>query len=173
MKPYAAVAMLALAWVGAAHAQQTFEPRVPRGLPEMQIEPLREPRRDAPPAAAAPLPPRLIQNQRRGSRDADARHCLAAQNNKAVHRCAERYRHRKGGARVRKTSAKPAAAPAPVAIIRSEDSLKPGAPRASDAAKAADLVKPMDVTKPGGTPRPIESAAPAAPLRSGDVLKGK
>ena len=166
----AATAALAVLAGASVHAAQTFEPTIPKAIPESR--PVAPAGTLAPPAAppgslASPdttgAPPRLVQNIRRHQRDADARHCLQqAKTNKGIHRCAERYRPR--GARatsVKKASVKPpagnAAAPA-VEISRTPDVVKPGAPRPGDAAKAADLVKPMDVTRPGGTPRPADAA---------------
>ena len=187
------LAALAVSPAAAAHAQtpRSYEPTIPRIQPQPRFEPAvprpvpdrsLEPSGELTPPAAAPLPPRLIQNQRRAQRDADARHCLTATSNRAIHRCAERYRPRASRtARVRKASAKPPAAaavtdkapaaaaatvkapPPAVGITTKPDLAKPGAARPGDAAKAADLVKPMDVTKPSGTPRPVESGkAPEA-----------
>ncbi|HYH42650.1 MAG TPA: hypothetical protein VD867_11775 [Burkholderiales bacterium] len=149
---------------------QRYEPAVPRGVPEQRLDPAGELGQPA----RAPLPPRLAQNERRTQRDADARHCLTLTNNRAVHRCAERYRSRAARARaaaVKKASAKRGEAPAPVAIEASKapDVVKPGAPRPGDAAKAADLVKPMDVTKSSGTPRPVETAT--APAKTSEPPK--
>jgi hypothetical protein len=150
--------------------QQRFEPAVPRGLPDQRLEPAGELARPA----SAPVPPRLVQNARRAQRDADARHCLTLATNRAVHRCAERYRSRAAraarAASAKKASLKAPAAPAPIAVEASRpDVVKPGAPRPGDAAKAADLVKPMDVTRPSGTPRPLETSK--APPKASEPVK--
>ena len=196
-----ALAMTGVACAFSAHAQtprhyaptvpalqeQRFESAVPRGLADQRVEPSGE----LAPSTPAPVPPRLVQNERRAQSDADARHCLTAASNEAIHRCAERYRNRAArAATVRKASAKPPAAAtaaspptggarasattraAPEAVLQARppaapitttpDLAKPGgAPRPSDTAKAADLVKPIDVTKPAASPRPVDSSAKA------------
>lgn len=157
-------AMLAALTATSAYAQQRYDPAIPRGMTEQSVQPageLAKPER-------APLPPRLVQNERRHARDADARHCLdQATTNKAIHRCSLRYRsHASRAASVKRAAAKPAAPPPAPAIEISKppaDIVKPGAPRPGDAAKAADLVKPMDVTRPAAVPKAAESPKPAAP----------
>jgi len=171
MNPIGAIARLstlaALAVVASAPVYgqgRTYDPVIPRGIPDQRVEPAGE---LAQPVMAAPLPPRLIQNRTRAQNDADARHCLTATSNRDIHRCAERYLP--GSARaatVRRASAKAAAPKADsqpaIEISRSTEIVKPGGPRPGDVAKAAEIVKPMDVTKPSGTPRPVESAPKAA-----------
>ena len=162
MKRIGLIAMLAALTATSAYAQPRSDPAVPRGMTDQRVEPSGQ----LAPAPATPRPPRLIQNQRRSQRDADARHCLDRATNKGIHRCSLPYRsHASRAAGVKRASAKPpAAAPAPsIEISKPSGDMKPGAPRPGDAAKAADLVKPMDVTKPGAVPKPVESAkAPAA-----------
>lgn len=163
------IAVAALASAASAHAQQSFEPAVPRGLQEQRVQPSGELTQPA----ETPLPPRLVQNQARAQRDADARHCLQRSANKDIHRCAHPYLSREARQRVRSATAKSksttraASRPAQRAadVARPPEPVATGAPRASDAAKAADLVKPMDVTRPAGTPRPVE-AAKSAPATS-------
>lgn len=160
-------AVLAALTVTSAYAQQSYDPAIPRGLTDQRVEPSRE----LSPPPAAPVAPRLIQNQLRAQRDADARHCLdQATSNKGIHRCSLKYRSRASRATsVKRASAKPPAAPAAAKaeITRPPaDIVKPGAPRPGDAAKAADLVKPMDVTKPSAVPKAVESAKAPEPAKS-------
>lgn len=171
MNPIGAIARLctlaALAFVAAAPVYgqgRTYDPVIPRGIPDQRVEPAGE---LSQPATFAPVPPRLVQNRTRAQSDADARHCLSATSNKDIHRCAQRYLPRSArAATVRRASAK---APAPkvaskpaVEISRSTEIVKPGPPRPGDAAKAAEIVKPIDVTKPGGTARLVETPPKAA-----------
>ncbi len=170
MNPIGAIArfstLAALALVAAAPVYgqgRTYEPVIPRGIPDQRVEPAGE---LAQPAISAPVPPRLVQNRAKAQNDADARHCLTATSNRDIHRCAQRYLPASAGAAtVRRASAKApalkAAAQPAVEISRSTEIVKSGPPRPGDAAKAAEIVKPMDVTKPGGTPKPVESAPKA------------
>lgn len=162
------LAMLTALTATSAYAQQRYDPAIPRGMTEQPVQPSGE---LAQPARAR-LPPRLVQNERRHQREADARHCLdQATTNRQIHRCSLKYRsHASREAPVKRASAKSSAAPprAPaIEITRPPaDIVKPGAPRPGDAAKAADLVKPMDVTKPSAVSKaagPVKPAAPAAP----------
>lgn len=145
-----------------AYAQPRYDPAIPGGASEQRVEPSAEITRSAP----GPIPPRLVQNERRAQRDADARNCLTMSTNKDVHRCSLRYRSQASRAAVVKASAKRAAAPpsaASVDIARPADIATPGPARPADAAKAADLVKPMDVTKGGGAKAADATAKAAAP----------
>jgi len=163
-------AVLAALTVTSAYAQQRYDPAIPRGMTDQRVEPSKE----LAPAPAAPVPPRLIQNQLRAQRDADARHCLdQATTNRQIHRCSLKYRSRASRAvSVKKASAKPPAAAAKAEITKPPaDVVKPGAPRPGDAAKAADLVKPMDVTKPAAVPKPVESAKAPAPAKATPPVK--
>lgn len=152
----AGVSLLAVS----GHAQQRYDPAIPKGMSEQPIAPAVEPIQSAP----APIPPRLVQNAQRAQRDADARNCLTLSTNKEVHRCSLRYRSQAArAAAVRKASTKPAATPPAAASIefsRPAEVVKPGPVRPADAAKAADLVKPMDVTK-GGTAKAADTTAKA------------
>jgi hypothetical protein len=165
--PLLALAALAALSAGAASAQQRYDPAIPRGVPDQRLEPAGELGQPVGQPASAPIPPRLVQNNRRAQRDADARHCLTLATNREVHRCSLRYRPRGAPGAVVKARAKPSASkPAAAAGIEPDmpaNIVKPGAPRPGDTAKAQDLVKPMDVTKPGGVPKPIESTAKAEP----------
>ena len=157
-------AMLVALSATSAYAQQRYDPAIPRGMTEQSVQPAGELAKPE----SAPLPPRLVQNERRHARDADARHCLdQATNNKAIHRCSLKYRSRASrAASVKRAAAKPAAPPAAPAIEISKppaDIVKPGAPRPGDAAKAADLVKPVDVTKPSAVPKAAEAPKAAEP----------
>ena len=162
-------AMLAALTVTSAYAQKSFDPAIPRGITDQRVEPSRE----LSPAPAAPVPPRLIQNQLRAQRDADARHCLDMGNNKGIHRCSLTYRSRASrAASVKKASVKPPAAAAKAEVTKAPtDVVKPGAPRPGDAAKAADLVKPIDVTKPAAVPKPVESAKAPEPGKTASPVK--
>lgn len=161
------LAMLAALTVTSAYAQQRYDPAIPRGMTEQPVQPSGELAQPAP----APLPPRLVQNERRHQREADARHCLdQATTNRQIHRCSLKYRsHASREAPVKRASAKSSAAPPPApAIVITKppaDIVKPGAPRPGDAAKAADIIKPMDVTKPSAVSKAPEpaKAAPSAP----------
>ncbi len=146
---------------GAVSAQQSYDPVIPRGVPEQRVEPFGE----LTPPSPAPRPPRLVQNERRTQRDSDARHCLTLATNREVHRCSLRYRNRMARAAAVKTSAKASsakpitAAPAMIEPSKPAVVVKPGAPRPGDTAKAQEVVKPMDVTKPGGMAKSAESTA--------------
>jgi len=154
------LAALGVLCAASAHAQmQRYDPAIPKGVQEQRVEPSGELAKPAP----APIPPRLVQNQRRAQRDADARHCLTLATNKAVHRCSLKYRSRATKrAAVVKAKAKPASEKAAaIELSKPADVVKPGAPRPGDAAKAAEIVKPMDVTKSGGPSKPPASTAKA------------
>ena len=104
------LAVLAALCSASAHAQtQRYDPAIPRGVQQQNVQPAGE---LATPAPAA-VPPRLIQNRPRGARDADARHCLDRATNKAVHRCSLPYLPRVAKRRAAlKTKAKAPAEPA-------------------------------------------------------------
>jgi hypothetical protein len=160
-------AMLAALTATSAYAQQRYDPAIPRGMTEQPVQPSGELAKPEP----APQPPRLVQNERRAQRDADARHCLEqATSNKGIHRCSLKYRsHASRAASVKRAASKSAAAPPPAPAASIEmtkpraDIVKPGAPKPGDAAKAADLVKPVDVTKPAAVPKAAESPKAAEP----------
>ena len=157
-------AMLAALTATSAYAQQRYDPAIPRGMTEQPVQPAGELAKPEP----GPLPPRLVQNERRHARDADARHCLdQATNNKGIHRCSLKYRSSASrAASVKRAAAKPAAPPPAPAIEITKppaDIVKPGAPRPGDAAKAADLVKPVDVSKPSAVPKAAEASKAAEP----------
>jgi hypothetical protein len=107
---------------GAASAQQSYEPMIPRGVPEQRVEPFAE---LAPPS---PRPPRLVQNEQRTQRDSDARHCLTLATNKEVHRCSLRYRNREARAAAVKASAKSSSAKPLAAAPAKAEPAKPVAP---------------------------------------------
>lgn len=158
--PAVVMTLLGLMCAAGAYAQtQRYDPATPSGVPQQRVDPAGELAQPA----AAPRPPRLIQNQRRSRRDADARHCLALSANKAVHRCSLPYRSR-ATKRAAATRAKSkAASQQPISREASKPAsvVKRAPPRPGDTAKAAELVKPMDVTRPGGTPTPVAPASPA------------
>ena len=83
------LAMLAALSATSAYAQQRYDPAIPRGMTEQQVQPVGRARK----ARARTLPPRLVQNQQRHQREADARHCLdQATTNRQIHRCSLKYR---------------------------------------------------------------------------------
>src|SRR5687768_326195 len=124
-------AMLAALTATSAYAQPRYDPAIPRGMTEQSVQPAGELTKPEP----GPLPPRLVQNERRHARDADARHCLEqATTNKGIHRCSLKSRsHAAGRGSVKRAAAKPAAAPPPAPAIEISrppaDVVKPGAPK--------------------------------------------
>ena len=165
----ATLAVLALA-PALAHAAQMVDPVVPSALPESSLPP--------PTELGGAVPPRLRQNEMRGMRDADARHCLDLPTNRQVHRCAERYRSRV--ARARAASVKAAAAApkgAETAVVA--PAAKPAEmARPSDAPKGTIMIKPMESSKATPSPAPAPAAPPQAapkaaqaPPKTTDVIK--
>ena len=113
---------------------QTFEPAIPKGLPESRVEPSGEL------PESAPVPPRLEMNAMRAQSDADARQCLEMASNVQIHRCAERYRSRAA----RATATRIARTPTPVGSSGSQQTSE-----AAEAARSAD-------TKPSITAKTTE-----------------
>lgn len=170
MKHIGLIAVVAALAAASAHAQQQYEPAVPRGLQESRVEPsgeLAQPQGFAPqsfePRTVQPrnVAPQLVMSPRHHT-DSDARQCLQFTSNIQVHRCAERYRARGAAASVTKASVK-----------RSNTVARADRAKASDVAKrdtsqAAEPAKPVDM-KSAAAPA---TTAPAAPMaKSADVGK--
>jgi hypothetical protein len=161
-------AMLAALTVPSAYAATRFDPAIPSGVVDQQVQPAGELAKPE----AAPRPPRLVQNEKRHAHDADARACLdQATTNKAIHRCSLKYRSHAShdAAPVKKASARPKAAPeaapaAPIAEMTKPPTAagKAAPPKPADTAKAAELVKPVDVTKAAAVPKTADTAKPEA-----------
>lgn len=143
------IAVVAALAAASAFAQQTFEPAVPKGIPDSRVEPSGELK---PPAAPQPAAPQLVMNRARAQSDADARQCLQLASNKQIHRCAERYLPREARARI--TKAKVAKSADPIRAADRAKSVDLGKP---DMSRAADPAKPVDMAKPAATP-PAKSA---------------
>lgn len=162
----------ALAAASALAQPQTFEPAVPKGLPESRVEPSGELR--------PPAPPQLVMNRARGNSDADARQCLQLTSNKQIHRCAERYRSHASRAGVTKAKIAKSADPIRAADrARSVDLAKPDMSKAADPAKTV-AGRPVDMAKPATTPaaksadagKSAPAASPPAPPKWTDTAKG-
>jgi hypothetical protein len=150
-------AFLAAFAAAAAHAQQTFEPAVPRGLSDTTVQPSGElgPSQQTQTfTRSEDSVPQLVMLSPRHAHDADARQCLRLANNRQIHRCAERYRPHIAQAELTKTKA-----PATAAGGGVERGYK------ADLSKAAEPAKPIEgklVTPAAAAPPAKAAQAPAA-----------
>jgi hypothetical protein len=191
MKRIQSIAAVALLAAVSAYAQ-TYNPAVPRGLPDSASPQSRELAQPGPgPAGPAvqtvdPAVPRLVMDRRRGHNDADARRCLQLGSNRQIHQCAHRYLPREARARITQAkaakSARSAKAPATAAspIVRSKTTADLGK---ADLSKAGSPAKPVETAKvvppaapsPSGADKPSATPRPAAPSatveKSGDKPK--
>lgn len=160
MNRFGVVAALVMLCATPLYAATIVEPAIPQGLPDSTSP--------APVELQPNTPPRPPQNQLHAIHDKDVRFCLELPTDRAIHRCAERYRphfmHAK--AAVKKTAgpasaastAPPTPAPAPIAntiVIPprpeatkgAETTKAPGPPKTSDVIKAIEKAAPKEPTK--------------------------
>ena len=158
MKRMAWILAFAAATTASAHAQQIYEPSVPRGLSESRVEPsgtLAPPMQPRAPSAGVlePAVPQLAMNVRRHQRDADARRCLQLATNVQIHRCAERYRSHASRAQVSKAALKKTTAPAAASAVVQE--------KVVVQSKTTEPPKPVETAKVIA-PAPVTAAPPGA-----------
>ena len=176
MKRIQSIAAIALLAAASAHAQMTYDPAVPRGIPESSIPASRELAQPNPPdvppqslpaqtvslRTVAPVVPKLVTANARHQRDSDARRCLQLTSNKQIARCAERYRtHVRGHVTKTKASAKANEAKVSAKPTEAQAPAAPGARANATAVGKADLSKAAPPSKPIETAKIVQPATPA------------
>lgn len=176
MKRIGLIAVLAALAAASAHAQQQYEPAVPKGLPDSRVEPpaeLAQPPQSAAPQSVAPrtfepkpvmldnTAPQLVMSPRHRN-DADARQCLRFTSNIQVLRCAERYRPHGGHVTVAKASVKRSTTSTNTTTTTTSTSVS-----RADRAKASDVAKPdmSQASEPAKTTDMKAAAAPAVTMQ--------